>query len=59
MDHELLAQAMVYGTALASFNVEDFGTDRIVELTGTEIAARVGELQQMTTFAHQPITLRS
>ncbi len=59
VDHELLAQAMVYGTALASFNVEDFGTDRIVELTGTEIAARVGELQQMTTFAHQPITLRS
>ena len=50
---------MVYGTALASFNGEDFGTDRIVELTGTENAARVGELQQMTTFAHQPITLRS
>jgi len=59
VDHELLAQAMVYGTALASFNVEDFGTERIIELTGTEIAARVGELQQMTTFAHQPINLRS
>jgi sugar/nucleoside kinase (ribokinase family) len=59
IDHELLTQAMVYGTALASFNVEDFGTDRIVGLTGTEIAARVGELQQMTTFAHQPIPLRS
>lgn len=59
IDHELLTQAMVYGTALASFNVEGFGTDRIVGLTGTEIAARVGELQQMTTFAHQPIPLRS
>ena len=28
VDHDALVRAMVYGTALASFNVEDFGTER-------------------------------
>ncbi len=59
VDHELLVRAMVYGTALASFNVEAFGTERIVDLSSDEITARVAELQQMTTFAHEPISLRS
>lgn len=59
VDHDLLVRAMVYGTAMASFNVEDFGTDRVVGLTGDEITARVAELQRMTTFEHDPIPLRS
>ena len=29
IDHDLLARAMAYGTALASFNVEEFGTERV------------------------------
>ena len=33
VDHEALVRAMVYGTALASFNVEEFGTERMVGLT--------------------------
>ena len=31
---------MAYGTAIASFNVEEFGTDRVARLTADEIAAR-------------------
>ncbi len=59
VDHDLLVRAMVYGTALASFNVEAFGTERMVGLTPTEITGRVADLQRMTTFAHEPIPLRS
>ncbi len=58
IDHDLLVRAMVYGTALASFNVEAFGTERVIELRPDEITARVAELQHMTTFEHQPIALR-
>ena len=37
LDHELLCRAMAYGTALASFNVEEFGTERVARLTSEEI----------------------
>ncbi len=50
-----LRQAMAYGTALASFNVEAIGTERIVRLTAEEIHARVESLQRMTHFEHEPI----
>ena len=49
-DDGSLRRAMAYGTALASFNVEEFGTDRVARLTLPEIAERVGELSQMTTM---------
>jgi len=58
VDHQALVRAMVYGTALASFNVEAFGTERIAELESAAVTGRVGELQQMTTFEHRPIALR-
>ena len=35
---------MAYGTALASFNVEEFGVERVARLTSDEIAERVAEL---------------
>ena len=38
LDHELLCRAMAYGTALASFNVEEFGTERVARLRPAEIA---------------------
>ena len=56
--HELLTRAMAYGTAVASFNVEEFGTDRVARLTPGEIAERVAALQAMTTFSDVPISLR-
>src|SRR3954467_7063883 len=56
---ELLRTAMAYGTALASFNVEAFGTERMQTLTGEEITARVGELQRISAFAPAPLELRT
>ena len=58
LDHEVFAQAMAYGTALASFNVEEFGVERIVRLTREEIADRVAELRRMTHFVEQAVELR-
>lgn len=51
-DAATLRRAMAYGTALASFNVEEFGTDRVARLTGDELHERVADLQQMTLFDH-------
>jgi sugar/nucleoside kinase (ribokinase family) len=57
-DHELLCRAMAYGTALASFNVEEFGVERVARLTTDEIGERVAELQRITRFDEKPIPLR-
>ena len=56
-DH--LRTAMAYGTALASFNVEAFGTERMQTLTGEEITARVTELQRISRFEPTALALRS
>ncbi len=58
LSDELLRRAMAHGTALASFNVEEFGTERVERLTGEEIQARVEELHAMTQFSGAPLTLR-
>jgi sugar/nucleoside kinase (ribokinase family) len=58
LSDELLRRAMAHGTALASFNVEEFGTERIERLTGEEIAARVEELREFTQFGGAPLKLR-
>ena len=55
----MLRTAMAYGTALASFNVEAFGTERMQTLTGEEITARVAELQRISRFEAAPLALRS
>jgi sugar/nucleoside kinase (ribokinase family) len=54
----ILRRAMAYGTALASFNVEEFGTDRVARLEAGEIAPRVGPLQSITHFEDHPVALR-
>ena len=54
----MLRRAMAYGTVVASFNVEEFGTDRVARLTGEEISARVAELEQMMHFDDTPLALR-
>jgi sugar/nucleoside kinase (ribokinase family) len=46
----VLRQAVAYGTALASYNVEEFGTERVARLTADEIQERVASLQGMTHF---------
>jgi cytidine kinase len=47
---ETMRLAMAYGTALASFNVEEFGTERVARLHADEIVGRVQELRRITAF---------
>jgi sugar/nucleoside kinase (ribokinase family) len=54
----LLRRAMAHATVLASFNVEEFGTERVERLTGNEIVARINELHAMTHFSGAPLALR-
>jgi sugar/nucleoside kinase (ribokinase family) len=58
LSDELLRSAMAHATALASFNVEEFGTERVERLTAAEIAARVEELRAITQFTGAPVELR-
>ena len=58
LDHELLRRAMAYGTAIASFNVEEFGTERVARLSADEISERVAELGRITRFIEKPLALR-
>jgi sugar/nucleoside kinase (ribokinase family) len=57
--HDLLKRAMASGTALASYNVEEFGTDRVARLTADEVHTRVDHLARMTAFSPEPVTLRA
>jgi sugar/nucleoside kinase (ribokinase family) len=54
----LLRRAMAHATVLASFNVEEFGTERMQRLTGSEIVRRIEELQAMTRFSGAALQLR-
>ena len=49
-DTQELRRAMTYGSVLASYNVEEFGTERIARLTRREIDERFSELRRMTTL---------
>ena len=55
---EVLKLAMAYATAIASFNVEEFGTERVARLTGEEISDRVRELRRITAFKADVVALR-
>jgi len=55
---EAMRQAMAYGTALASYNVEAFGTERLQTLTGAEVTERVRELTALTRLEDAPVDLR-
>ncbi|MGH2982585.1 MAG: PfkB family carbohydrate kinase [Solirubrobacterales bacterium] len=50
LDDTALRRAMGYGTVLASFNVEEFGTERVARLTRGEIDERFEALRSMTQF---------
>jgi sugar/nucleoside kinase (ribokinase family) len=49
-DEPTLRRAMTYGSVLASFNVEEFGTERVQRLTRDEIDARFEEFRRMTAL---------
>jgi sugar/nucleoside kinase (ribokinase family) len=54
IDDTCLRRAMGYGTVLASFNVEEFGTERVARLTREEIDERLDALREMTQFDALP-----
>lgn len=56
-DGDVLRNAMAYGTALASFNVQEFGTDRLGRLTPQEVRDRVRSIQRFTAFHHHDVEL--
>jgi sugar/nucleoside kinase (ribokinase family) len=46
-DREAIRQAMIYGSVVASFGVEEFSLDRLTQLDRDEIETRVAEFKAM------------
>jgi len=51
---EIMRRAMIYGSVMASFNVERFGTERVDELDYPEINQRFADFKRMTHFDDIP-----
>jgi hypothetical protein len=51
---DTLRRAMIYGSVMASFNVEEFGTERVDRLTHDEINERFREFKRITHFEEIP-----
>jgi sugar/nucleoside kinase (ribokinase family) len=56
---EVLRRAAVYGSVLASFHIEAFGSERLHHLTLREIEGRFREFRRMTHFEAQPLLVRT
>jgi len=54
INDEALRRACVYGSVMASFNVEKFGTERVDELDYPEINQRFKDFKRMTHFDDIP-----
>jgi sugar/nucleoside kinase (ribokinase family) len=50
MTSQVLRNAMAYGTALASFNVEQFGTEGLEAVKAADVHQRVGDLWRFAQF---------
>lgn len=50
LDADDLRRAMVFGSAMGSYAVEDFSVNRFKTLTDGEVAGRVAEFRAMTAF---------
>jgi sugar/nucleoside kinase (ribokinase family) len=59
VDDQALRRAMTYGSVMASFNVEEFGTERVQRLTHGEINERFEEFKAMTHLDAIPIEPRA
>lgn len=49
---ENMKRAVVYGSALASFTVEEFGTDKIKAIDERELNDRIKQFKSLMTFTH-------
>lgn len=54
LDEEAMRRAMIFGSVMASFNVEEFGTERVRRLTDEEINSRFRAFKRMTNFEEIP-----
>lgn len=51
IDFEKMKSAIIYGSAMASFTVEKFGIERLVELSQDEVQRRVRRFQDLAQFS--------
>jgi sugar/nucleoside kinase (ribokinase family) len=58
LEGDTLRNAMAYGTALASFNVEQFGTEALESIQPEAVLARVADLWRFGRFDRMDLTLR-
>ena len=54
IDAGALRRAMIFGSVMASFNVEEFGTERVQRLTHDEINQRFRDFKRFTHFEEIP-----
>src|SRR5262245_15109544 len=54
IDEAAMRRAMIFGSVMASFNVEEFGTNRIRRLTHDEINERFRAFKRITHFEEIP-----
>lgn len=54
LDEAAMRRAMIFGSVMASFNVEEFGTARVQRLTYDEINERFHAFKEMTHFEEIP-----
>jgi sugar/nucleoside kinase (ribokinase family) len=54
LDEAAMRRAMIFGSVMASFNVEQFGTERVRKLTQNEINHRFRAFKEMTYFEDIP-----
>ena len=45
-----MKSAIIIGSAMASFTVEKFGTERLVDVTGEDLKNRIEEFKKLTSF---------
>ena len=58
LDDYAFRRAMAYGSTMASFNVENFGTERVRALSGDEIAERFADFKAITHFETAEVSYR-
>ena len=54
LNEDAMRRAMIFGSVMASFNVEEFGTERVRRLTPGEINERFRAFKRMTHFDEIP-----
>jgi sugar/nucleoside kinase (ribokinase family) len=58
-DPDVIRAAAVYGSVMASFSIEAFGSERLQTLGHREIEKRFREFRRMTHFEAQPLLARA